>query len=337
MQRALRLTLALPVVAVLAACSSSAPADPGSGAAGDDVITIEHAFGTTEIPGTPERVATVNWANQDIALSLGVVPVGMAAQTYGDDDGDGILPWTAEALDELGGEAPVLFDETDGIDFEAVAESDPDVILAAYSGLTEEDYATLSEIAPTVAYPEYAWGTPWRESLAVTGEALGLEDEAAAVEADIDEQVAAAADGAAFAGLSGAMLFVDPTDLSTISAYTPLDTRIQLLDELGLAPAPSVETLGEDNAGQFFGTVSAEQADTFDDVDLIVAYGDQTLLDQLQADPLLGTIPAIQRGAVALLTDGTPLAAALTPTPLSIPWALDEYVAVFDAAAQNAQ
>ncbi len=31
---------------------------------------------------------------------------------------------------------PVLFDETDGIDFEAVADTNPDVILASYSGLT---------------------------------------------------------------------------------------------------------------------------------------------------------------------------------------------------------
>ena len=333
MQRALRLSLALPVVAVLAACSSTA-AGTGGDTSGD-VVTIEHAFGTTEITGTPERVATVNWANQDIALALGVVPVGMAAQTYGDDDGDGVLPWTAEALEELGAETPALFDETDGIDFEAVAESDPDVILASYSGLTEEDYATLSEIAPTVAFPEYAWGTPWRESLAITGQALGLEDEAAAVQADIEAQIAAATEGSAFAGLSTAMVFVDPTDLSTISAYTPLDTRVQYLEDLGLTTAGSVTSLGEANEGQFFGAVSAEQADTFDDVDLFVAYGDQSLLEAMQADPLLGTIPAIQRGAVALLTDGTPVAAALTPTPLSIPWALDDYVTSFDAAAQQ--
>ena len=47
----------------------------------------------------------------------------------------------------------MLFDETDGIDFEAVADTDPDVILAAYSGLTQEDYDTLSEIAPSSPTP----------------------------------------------------------------------------------------------------------------------------------------------------------------------------------------
>ena len=94
-------------------------------------IVIEHAFGTTVIPKKPVRVATVAWANHEVPLALGVVPVGFAAANFGDDDGDGLLPWVAEKLKELGGEKPVLFDEGDGIDFEAVAATKPDVILAA--------------------------------------------------------------------------------------------------------------------------------------------------------------------------------------------------------------
>lgn len=65
----------------------------------------------------------------------------------------------SERLDELGAEVPVLFDEGDGIEFEAVAATNPDVILAAFSGLSQEDYDLLSEIAPVVAYPEAAWAT----------------------------------------------------------------------------------------------------------------------------------------------------------------------------------
>ncbi len=55
----------------------------------------------------------------------------MAAANFGDDNDDGVLPWVEEKLDELKAETPVLFDETDGIDFEAVADTKPDVILAA--------------------------------------------------------------------------------------------------------------------------------------------------------------------------------------------------------------
>lgn len=100
-------------------------------------VSISHAFGTTTITEKPQRIATVNSGNHEVPLTLGIVPVGMAAANYGDADGDGMLPWVAETLTELGADAPILFDEGDGIDFEAVAATEPDVILAAYSGLTQ--------------------------------------------------------------------------------------------------------------------------------------------------------------------------------------------------------
>ena len=151
------LTIAAASVAValgLTACGSSDSsdtADSGSAGSGEYPITIEHALGTVTLDEKPERVATVNWANHEVPLALGVVPVGMAAANFGDDDGNGMLLWVEDRLEELGAETPVLFDETDGIDFEAVSDTNPDVILAAYSGLTQEDYETLSEIAPVVA------------------------------------------------------------------------------------------------------------------------------------------------------------------------------------------
>src|SRR5690625_7592643 len=100
----------------------------------------------------------------------------MAAATFGDDDDNGLLPWVEEKLEELGGEVPVLFDESDGIDFEGVGDTGPEVILAAYSGLTQEDFDTLSEIAPTVPFPEIAWGTSWREMTTINATAMRSEE-----------------------------------------------------------------------------------------------------------------------------------------------------------------
>src|SRR5687768_2508825 len=155
--------------------ATQAPAAPASDATDADYpITIEHALGTTVIESKPERVATVQWANHEVPLALGVVPVGMAAANFGDPDGDGVLPWVSDKLEELGAEPPVLFDENDGIDFEAVADTDPDVILAAYSGLTQEDYDTLSDIAPTIAYPEAAWSTAWRDVIRLNSAGMGM-------------------------------------------------------------------------------------------------------------------------------------------------------------------
>ena len=53
-------------------------------------VAIEHAFGSTTIARKPERVATVAWANHEVPLALGIVPVGFAAANFGDDDGDGL-------------------------------------------------------------------------------------------------------------------------------------------------------------------------------------------------------------------------------------------------------
>ncbi len=72
-------------------------------------MTVKHALGTTVIGSEPKRVATVNWANEEVPLALGVVPVGMAKATFGDDDGDGVLPWTEKRLKELDAKTPVLF------------------------------------------------------------------------------------------------------------------------------------------------------------------------------------------------------------------------------------
>lgn len=296
-------------------------------------VTIEHAYGTTTIETKPERVATVAWANHEVPIALGVVTVGMAKATWGDDDNDGVLPWVEDALTELGAPTPTLFDETDGIDFEAVAATQPDVILASYSGLTKEDYETLSKIAPVVAFPEVAWGTSWQDMVRLNSKALGLSAQGdaliAELESDVDEALAA------HPQLQDAKVlfsYIDPKDFSQVGFYTSHDTRPGFLEELGL-PVPSVVEEASAGTQEFYTTVSAEQADAFADVDLFVTYGDAgtDVVGQLQDDALLSKIPAISKGSVAVLENSTPLAASANPSPLSIRWGIDEYFALLAA------
>ncbi len=314
------------------ATPSDDPSQPSDG--GAFPVTIEHALGETVIPAQPERIATVAWANHEVPLALGVVPVGMSKATWGDDDGNGVLPWVEDRLDELGAETPVLFDETDGIDFEAVADTQPDVILAAYSGLTEEDYETLSKIAPVVAYPDVAWGTSYEDTIRLNSQAIGLADEGEELIEDLHGQVSTALD--AHPELADAKVlfsYLDPSDFSQLGFYTSHDTRPGFLESLGL-PAPSIVEEESAKTDGFYVMVSAEEADRFDDVDVFVSYGDPNgdIVAQLQADPLLSQIPAIAEGRVAVLENSTPLAASANPSPLSIGWGIDEYFAVLAGA-----
>lgn len=331
------LTLAaasLAAALTLTACGSdsSDTTDSGSDSA-DGTITIEHALGTVTLDGTPERVATVAWANHEVPLALGVVPVGMAAANFGDDDDNGLLPWVEDRLDELGADTPVLFDETDGIDFEAVADTNPDVILAAYSGLTQEDYDTLSEIAPVVAYPDAPWATSWRDMIELNSAGIGMADEGQELIASLEQQIAdEAASHPELDGKSTMFLtHVDTADLSQVSFYTANDTRAAFFEDLGLSTPKSVADASTD--GAFSKKVSAEQVDMFDDVDIIVTYGDQELVDALEADPLLSQMPAVRNGAIVFLDGSGPLGTAANPTPLAISWVLSDYADLLAEAA----
>lgn len=333
--RLLALGAAAVLTVGLAACSSAPSSTDDSTAGGAPAsdgafpVTIEHVYGETTITEKPERVATVAWANHEVPLALGVVPVGMSKATWGDDDDNGVLPWVEDQLDELGAETPVLFDETDGIDFEAVADTNPDVILASYSGITQEEYDTLSKIAPVVAYPEVAWGTPVETMIEMNSAALGLADEGQELIDQLHADTEAALDEhAALKDAKVLFAYLDPSDLSQIMYYTPVDTRPGFLTSLGL---PEPQVLADTESTDFYLTVSAEQADVFEDVDLFITYGDASLIETLQADPLLSKIPAIADGRIAILPDATPLAASANPSPLSIGWGIGDYFALLEA------
>lgn len=348
--RLLGLGAAAVLTVGLAACSTSAPESSDSGAgsnpASDDAFpaTVEHIYGETTVTEKPERVATVAWANHEVPLALGIVPVGMSKVAWGDDDDNGVLPWVEDELTDLGvdislfgdkdaeaaGEIPVLFDEADGIDFEAVADTNPDVILASYSGLTQEEYDTLSKIAPVVAYPEVAWGTSVQDMITMNSTALGLADEGKALNEELEAETQAALD--AHPALKDAKLlftYLDPNDFSQVGFYTPVDTRPGFLLNLGL-PEPEVLVENADST-EFYLQASAEEADKFDDVDVFITYGDESMIAALQADPLLGKIPAIAAGNIAILPDASPMANSANPSPLSIPWGIDDYFEILEA------
>lgn len=336
--RLLSLAAAAVTVVTLAACapgSTGTEGDTDIPAAEDGAfpVTIEHAFGETTITEQPLRIASVAWANHEVPLALGIVPVIQEKVTWGDDDENGILPWVEETLDELDAEDPLLYDPTDGIDFEAISDAAPDVILAAYSGLSEEEYDTLSKIAPTVAFPDVAWGTALEDVIAMNSAAIGFPAAGEALIDDLHEQIDDAL--SASPELDGAKVlfsFIDPADFSQIGFYTSHDTRPGFLSSVGL-PLPEVVEQESADTDAFYVTVSAEEADRFADVDVFVTYGDdaEAFIAALQADPLLSQIPAIAEGRVVVLKNSTPLAASANPSTLSVGWGISDYFGLLAA------
>jgi iron complex transport system substrate-binding protein len=229
---------------------------------------------------------------------------------------------------------PEILPDTQEAPVEAIAAARPDLVLAPYSGITDAEYAQLSQVAPTVAYPEEAWTTPWRETIEIVGEALGRQDEARELLADIDEQVAAAAaEHPEFEGLSVAQVFPSP---DAFYVYKPADPRVEFTLDLGFTGAESVEQLaaGEET---FFYTLSTERLAELES-DVLVVYADtpETAAAFLES-PEAALMGQVERGAVAEVV-GTDLVASVSPpTALSLTWGVDAYVAELAEAATAAQ
>jgi iron complex transport system substrate-binding protein len=337
------LTLSLAVTAlVLTACGqgastadtateADATTDPTT-ASDAFPVTIEHALGTTEIPEEPTKVATWGWGASEAVLALGVVPIAMAEQIYGATDG--VLPWTAEHLVELDVATPTLLSDGDAPPYEEIAAVDPDVILAPYSGITAEQYELLEQIAPTVAYPDAPWTTPWREVIEVVGESLGRSEQAADVLADIDATLAEQA--AAHPQFAGKTLAAVWDAAGTFYVYKPADARVDFMLDLGFVSAPAVDELatGEES---FYYTLSYEQLDRLES-DVLVSYHDTPAeAEQFLQAKRTSLLPAVQRGAVAQVVGTEFIAAVSPPTALSLTWGLEDLVASLDTAVQAAQ
>ncbi|ADL50639.1 iron-siderophore ABC transporter substrate-binding protein [Clostridium cellulovorans] len=333
-------SLILASVLLISGCSNAAEKNQDKAKVEESAsvaypITVKHAYGETVIEEQPKNVATISWGNQDVPLALGIIPAGVSKANYGKSDENGLLPWTAAKYKELGVEKPVTFDDVDGLDYEAISNSNPDVILAAYSGITQEEYDLLSKIAPVVAYPKFAWQTYWRDQITINANAIGKKDEGNKLVSDLEKLITEkTSEYSSIKGKKVAFCYFNPADLGKFYVYLPTDPRAAYLTDLGLEVPESVKKLAE-TSSSFALEISSENIDKLTDIDVMVTYGKGELLKQLQADTLLGTVPAIKNGAVAVIEDGSALAASCTPSALSIPATIDEYLKIIGEAADK--
>ena len=253
----------------LAACNGSAVEAPeestaapaGQAEEGALPVTIEHKYGSTTIEEAPQRIVTVGLKEQDDLLALGVVPV--ATTWWLDKTPGGIYPWAEEALGEA--DLPELL-SSEEIEFEKISALAPDLIIGLYAGLSEEEYTTLSKIAPTVAQPGDVpdYGIGWQDELRTVGQVIGRPEAAEDYLAGVEEKVAGlAAEHPEFQGQTA--LFATPFE--GIYVYGSSDPRTRLLKDLGFdLPGNIDEVVGTDEFGSNISTEKVE----FIDVDALV-------------------------------------------------------------------
>ncbi|MFF1792701.1 ABC transporter substrate-binding protein [Kitasatospora sp. NPDC058263] len=166
--------------AALAGCSTRHTAPPADGAAAAAAsvtptptpvpdATVGAASGPVAVPGAPMRVVTLDTAELDSALTLGITPVGAALAPL--DTG---FPdyWPASRVAGL-----ARVGDAGAPDLAAIRALRPDLILSnqARDG---GRYDQLREIAPTVL--TQTTGYPWKANVQLHAQALGRQDAAEA-------------------------------------------------------------------------------------------------------------------------------------------------------------
>lgn len=298
--------------------------DGGTGSSG--TRTIEHKHGATEISGTPERIVTVGLTEQDYVLALGSAPVG-AREWFGGFPG-ALWPWARE---ELGDRPLPEVLPVDELNFEQIAALDPDLILGVNSGLTEDGYGNLSEIAPTVAQPgdHPDFGAPWQEITRTIGRAMGQESRAGELISPIEQRFEQARnEHPEFEGATGMISAIVDAGSFYIYAEGPAP---RFLRTLGLELPP-------DAAEQFSGEnrepvqISLERLGLLEsDVLPLGLYGaTETELADIE---VYGALETVEQGRDILMPELSLANGSLTfGSVLSLPVALDEMVPRIAAA-----
>ena len=284
-------------------------------AAQDYPQTFEHRFGTTVIDAQPVRIVSLSYQNHDNFLALGVVPVGLR-RWYGDHP-HGVWPWAEAAL---AGSTPVVLEGD--INPEQIAALEPDVIEAMWSGLTQEEYDILSQIAPVVAaeaqYGDYT--TPWDVLVETTGRIAGRSDEAAVQLAALRERMAGIA--AANPGWQGQTVATATFWDGSIGIGAPDDLAMTLIGSLGLVATEKVRALVQ--PGAFSVDISPEDLSPID-ADVLIWFADSGAADGIRALPLRPQMRAHVQGR-EIVGDDMLVGAFSHASLLSIPYALDRLV-----------
>ena len=234
-------------------------------------------------------------------------------------------PWAQQAL---GGAEPEVVGGQE-INFEAVAAQRPDLIIAINAGLKEADYKRLSQIAPTVGQSgEFIdFGMPWDEQTLLVGRALGKEDEARKVVADVEARFKQFRDEHSdLAGKTAILAYGGPDGYG---AYATGDNRSRFLADLGFKTPEAVDKLAGES---FYAQFSQEQFRLMDQ-ELVVMYGAEK---DILANPVFKRLDAVEEDRVIYLDLTDQFSGAIGfASALSLPYLIDEAEAAIVAAADG--
>ncbi|WP_130290381.1 iron-siderophore ABC transporter substrate-binding protein [Pseudonocardia sediminis] len=322
------LLTAVVATVALAACGSPSggEAEQSSGGQADGAfpVTVEHAYGSTEVAAAPKRVITLGYTDPDPLLAVGIAPIGIV-NWFVTPPPNNKWPWQEAAY---GATVPEEVGKRDEYNLEKIAALQPDLIIAAYSGMTQAQYDQVSKIAPTVAqpkdYPQFT--APWQVFTRHITKAVGQEQRGnelvTQTEAKIDEVRTAHPE---WAQQTAAVMQYQAPDYRVFSKG---DLKADLMSALGFQAPPEIAQLA---AGKSDASVSPERADLLNVDKLLVFARSPQVQAEISARPEFAAQPVVAQKRVRFLSTTEPTSAAISyGSPISFPYALDKLVPLLE-------
>lgn len=254
---------------------------------------VQHVMGETEIPVNPQRIAASGL--EDILLALDA-PIVQAQAMKGQ--------YLYETLQEKN--IPAIY-TPDSLNYEAILDAKPDLIMAHLLPTDKESYEKLSKIAPTIVYDRGDWKT----SMAAIGKAIDREEQAQAVIDAYNEKLEQTKEAVAEAvGANNSVAFIRPSQ-SDVQVFFPAFAYTSLVyKDVGLATDASVVELEQKEEEGIWGVgESLEKLPEITADHLFVTVGGSfdseeeaqtalTELDEIEQMKVWQEIPAVKKGNV---------------------------------------
>lgn len=292
-------------------------ADNGDSGATPEKVTLETVFGPIDYPYAPDRPAGFRSAVDEL-LALGISPVVFIGV-----DGESSHPWHADLLED------VDFVEFDDAALENVVGYQPNLLVPNEWYANDAGYyEMISEYIPFLAAKTegFGEGNNWKYRLEALGKIYGVEEKAQQIVDDYQAALDHAKEE--LAGLAGKTViatFFDGSQKQFNLIVNPEDPIYTEMRYFGLTlPENTVKELGP-KATKNRMKISSEQLHYLD-ADIVVvlwAEGDEEVAMDI---PGFSDLPAVREGHVIWDKDNYAAQAMITPTSLSAPWILENFL-----------
>jgi iron complex transport system substrate-binding protein len=247
---------------------------------------VDSPLGPVDVPVRPERVVVFDRRGTlAYLLDLGITPVGaMSAPTIYGSKFHPLLPGV-ENIEPFDWQAP---------DLEKVASMQPDLIVG-YRNDVEKVYPQLCAIAPTVGVV-LELNNPQKE-LTELGKVFGLQEKAAKLTQEFDDEVAAAKTKV---GTPGTVSIILPLQ-DGVRVYRGDDMAGQIIRALGKTITPDISKLNAEPSSDIV-AISFEQVSAIDGETLVVLANLSTEYSAIKQNlynvPVFKTLPSVRADRV---------------------------------------